>query len=102
MEGQGCEDALARLEEAEAIQEELNQHRLALEWANQVFDRLLRNWMQLEAHEGLAYEDKVLSQLNILDEATTSLGHLHKSLGLVSRLLKHHRQHLNQLRDPLT
>lgn len=101
MEGQGSGDALANLAEAVAIQDELTQHRLALEWAKQVFDRLSRNWMQLEAHEGLAYEDKVISQLNMLDEATASLGHLHKTLGRVSRLLKHHRQHLNQVRDQL-
>jgi hypothetical protein len=101
MERQSCGDALAELTEAVSIQDELTHHRLALEWTKSLFDRLLRNWKLLETHEGIAYEDKVTSQLNMLDEAMASLWHLHKTLGRFSRVLKDHGQHLNQMRDPL-
>jgi hypothetical protein len=96
MEGQRSEDALADLAEAAAIQDELVQHRLALEWAKTLLDRLLRNWMQLETYEGIAYEDKVKSQVSLLDEATASLSHLHKTLGRFSHQLKAHQRHLSQ------
>jgi hypothetical protein len=101
MEGQRSEDALADLAEAVAIQDELVQHRLALEWAKTLLDRLLRNWMQLETYEGIAYEDKVKSQVSLLGEATASLSHLHKTLGRFSHQLKDHQRHLSQRNDPL-
>jgi hypothetical protein len=101
MEGQRSEDALADLAEAVAIQDELVQHRLALEWAKTLLDRLLRNWMQLETYEGIAYEDKVKSQVSLLGEATASLSHLHKTLGRFSHQLKGHQRHLSQRNDPL-
>jgi len=102
MEGQSSGDALAHLTDAVAIQAELVQHRLALEWAKTLLERVLRNWMRLETHEDIAYEDKVTSQINMVDEATDTLWHLHKDLGRFSRLLKDHRQYLSQIRDPLT
>jgi hypothetical protein len=101
MEGQSSGDALTHLADAVAIQDELAQHRLALEWAKTLLDRVLRNWMQLETLEGMAYEDKVSTQVNMVDEATDTLWHLHKDLGYFSRLLKNHRQQLSQMRDPL-
>ena len=101
MEGQCSGDSLTHLVEAVAIQDELVQHRLALEWAKALLDRLLRNWMQLEAYEGIAYEDKVRSQVSLLDEATASLSHLHKTLGRFSHQLKDHQRHLSQTHDPL-
>ena len=101
MEGQCSSDSLANLAEAVAIQDELVQHRLALEWAKTLLDRLLRNWMQLESCEGIAYEDKVSSQVSLLDEATASLSHLHKTLGRFSPQLKVHQRHLTQMKDPL-
>jgi hypothetical protein len=101
MEEQCCGDALADLAEAVAIQDELANHRLVLEWGKELFDRLLRKWIQIETHEGLAYEDKVISQLQVLDEATASLWHLHKTLGCSIRVLKDHRQQLGQMEDPL-
>ena len=101
MEGQCSGETLTDLAEAVAIQDELVQHRLALEWAKTLLDRLLRNWMQLETYEGIAYEDKVKSQVNLLDEATASLSHLHKTVGRFSHQLKVHQRQLSQMGDPL-
>jgi hypothetical protein len=47
MEGQHSEDALTDLAEAVLIQGELVQHRLALEWAKTLLERIWRHWMQL-------------------------------------------------------
>jgi hypothetical protein len=99
MEAQNSGDPLAHLTEAVAIQDALVQHRLALEWAKTLLDRLLQNWMQLEHYEGIAYEDKVQSQVNLLDEATASLSHLHKTLGRFSHQLKGHQRHLGQFKE---
>ena len=90
MQEQRTEDPLARLTQGIAIQEEFVQHRLAIEWTRSVIDRLLHKWMELEVHEGMAYEDKLTSQVNMLDDATASLWHLHKTLGRFSRMLKTH------------
>jgi hypothetical protein len=100
MQKHGAEDSLADLSHGIVLQEEFIQHRLAIEWTRTVIDRLLAKWMQLEAHEGMAYEDKLTSQVNMLDDATASLWHLHKTLGRFSRLLKDHQQHLRQLSEP--
>jgi hypothetical protein len=95
MEGQDMGVTLTDLAEAAAIQDELVQHRLAIEWANTLLDRLLRNWMQLETYEGIAYEDKVKSQVTLVNEAMTSLSDLHKTLGRFSQQLKSHQRHLS-------
>jgi hypothetical protein len=102
MEGQCSGDSLTNLADAVAIQDQLVQHRLALEWAKTLLDRLLRNWMQLETYEGIAYEDKVISQVRLVNEAAASLSHLHKTLGRFSHQLKSHQRHLSQMRDPMT
>jgi hypothetical protein len=101
MEGQSSGNALEDLTEAVSIQDELVHHRLALEWAKTILDRLLRIWMQLENCEGIAYEDKVKSQVNLLDEATVSLSHLPRTLGRFSHQLKGHQRHLTGMKDPL-
>ena len=95
MEGQRVGDTLTDLAEAAAIQDELVQHRLGIEWAKTLLDRLLRNWMQLETYEGIAYEDKVISQVTLVNEAMTSLSDLHKTLGRFSVQLKDHQRRLN-------
>jgi hypothetical protein len=100
MEGQSSGDTLTDLAEAAAIQDELVQHRLAIEWAKTLLDRLLRNWMQLETYEGIAYEDKVKSQVTLVNEAMTSLSDLHKTLGRFSHQLKDHQRHLSQREAP--
>jgi hypothetical protein len=101
MEGQCAGDSLTNLAEAVAIQDELVQHRLALEWAKTLLDRLLRNWMQLETYEGIAYEDKVRSQVSLVNEAVASLSDLHKTLGRFTHQLKDHQRHLSQIKDRL-
>ena len=98
MEGQDRGDTLTDLAEAAAIQGELVQHRLAIEWAKTLLDRLLRNWMQLETHEEIAYEDKVKSQLNLVNEATATLSDLHNTLGRFSQQLKTHQRQLSQIK----
>jgi hypothetical protein len=100
MEEQNSGDSLIDLVEATAIQDEIVQHRLALEWAKTLLDRLLRNWVQLETYEGIAYEDKVRSQITLVNEAVSSLSDLHKTLGRFSQQLKGHRQQLSQTKDP--
>jgi hypothetical protein len=100
MEGQDLRDTLTDLAEAAAIQDELVQHRLGIEWAKTLLDRLLRTWMQLETHEEMAYEDKVRSQVTLVNEAMTSLSDLHKTLGRFSHQLKDHQRHLNQMAGP--
>lgn len=95
MAGQGSGDLLTDLTEAVAIQDELIEHRLALEWSKTLLERILRNWMRLESYEAIAYEDKVQSQLNLLGEATASLSHLHKTLGRFGQQLKNHQRHLS-------
>jgi hypothetical protein len=100
MEGQGSGDSLMDLAEAAAIQDELVQHRLGIEWAKTLLDRLLRNWMQLETYEGIAYEDKVKSQVTLVNEAMASLSDLHKTLGRFSHQLKDHHRHLSQRQAP--
>jgi hypothetical protein len=101
MEGQSSGDSLTALAEAVAIQDALVQHRLTLEWGKTLLDRLLRNWMQLETYEGIAYEDKVKSQVTLAHEAMTTLSDLHKTLGRFSHQLKDHQRHLTRIKDPL-
>jgi hypothetical protein len=95
MEGQSAGETLVNLEAMVSIQDELVHHRLALEWGQILLDRLVQSWMRLEIHEGIAYEDKVKSQLSLLDEATASLSHLHKTLGRFSQQLKDHQRQLS-------
>jgi hypothetical protein len=75
---------------------------LALEWGHIVVTRLLKVWKQLEAPDGLAYEDKVAAQLHVLEEATSSLWHLHKALVRTNRTLKAHQQQLKQTTSPVS
>jgi hypothetical protein len=102
MAGQCSGDSLTNLAEAVAIQNELVQHRLALEWAKTLLDRLLRNWMRLETYEGIAYEDKLRSQVNLVNEAVASLSDLHKTLGRFSHQLKDHQRHLSLSEGPMS
>jgi hypothetical protein len=95
MEERRVDDTLIDLAEAAAIQDELVQHRLGIEWAKTLLDRLLRTWMQLETHEGMAYEDKVRSQVILVNEAMTSLSDLQKALGRFSQQLKSHQRQLS-------
>ena len=102
MEQQSVDQAVADLTEAVAVQAEVAHDRLALEWGYIVVTRLLKVWNQLEVPDGLAYEDKVAAQVRIIDEATSSLWHLHRALVRTSRTLKHHQQQLKQLKPTVS
>jgi hypothetical protein len=94
MKQHGLDHAIAELVEAAALQAEITDHRLALEWAHMLFTRAVQLWDAIEAHEALAYEDKVEAQVHMLDEATGSLSHLYKMLTHTRRVLQRHRRHL--------
>jgi hypothetical protein len=88
--------AIAELEEAAALQAEITHLRLAFEWGQMLFTRAVQLWNDIEAHEALAYEDKVVTQVRMLEEATGSLWRLHKMLAHTRRMLQRHRRHLRQ------
>jgi hypothetical protein len=94
MKQHGFEHAIAELAEAAALQAEIMQHRLALEWGQLVFSRAVQLWNDIEAHEALAYEDKVVAQIHMLDEASGSLWRLQKMLAHTRRVLQRHRRHV--------
>ena len=94
MKEHGFEHAIAELAEAAALQAEITQHRLALEWGQMVFSRAVQLWDDIEAHEALAYEDKVVAQVHMLDEASGSLLRLQKMLAHTRRMLQRHRRHV--------
>jgi hypothetical protein len=100
MEQQSVSQTVADLTEEAAIQAEVTHDRLAFEWGHIVVTRLLKVWKQLEAHDAMAYEDKVAAQVHILDEATSSLWHLHKALVRTNRTLKAHQQQLKRIKPP--
>jgi hypothetical protein len=96
-----AEQAIDELAEGVVIQAELVGHRMTLEWGEKLFSQLVHTWTALENYEGLAYEDKVAVQMRVIDEATTSLWHLHKGLLKANRMLKGHRKRLGRLKNPL-
>jgi len=100
MQGQNLGDTLTDLSDAAAIQDEFVQHRLAIEWAKTLLDRLLCNWMLLETYEGIAYEDKVKTQVTLVNAALTSLSHLQKTLSRFRHQLKDHHRRLTRRNDP--
>ena len=102
MEQESVDQPIADLTEAVAVQAEVAHDRLALEWGHIVVARLLKVWKQLEAPDGLAYEDKVAAQVRIIDESTSSLWHLHRALVRTSRTLKGHQQQLKQLKSSVS
>jgi hypothetical protein len=93
--------AIDELAAGEAIQAELSGQHLTLEWGQRLFTQLVNTWTVLDTYEPLAYEDKVAMQMRVLDEATTSLWHLHKRLLQANRILKSHRKQLGRLKNPL-
>jgi hypothetical protein len=96
-----AEQAIDELTEGEAIQAELVGQRMTLEWGQRLFTQLVNTWTVLDSYEALAYEDKVAVQMRVLDEATTSLWHLHKRLLQANRILKGHRKQLGRLKNPM-
>ncbi len=94
MKQHDVEHTIAELVEAAALQAEITQHRLALEWGQVVFTRAVQLWNDIEAHEALAYEDKVAAQVHMLDEAMGSLNRLQKTLAHTRCVLQRHRRHV--------
>ena len=101
MKEHGFEHAIAELVEEAALQAEMTHHRLALEWGQTVLSRAVQLWDYIEAREAIAYEDKVAAQLHMLDEATSSLWHLHKMLAHTRRVLEQHRRDLRHQVSPV-
>jgi hypothetical protein len=93
----GC--LLADLAEAAALQAEVAEHRLALEWGQALLRESVEVWKQIEAHEALAYEDKVTAQVRALQEVSLSLWYLYKRLSGSHRRLKAHRQQLKLMEE---
>lgn len=97
----GPEHPIAELVEAATLQTEVAHQRLALEWGHMMLTHVVQLWDQLEALEGVAYEDKVAAQLRMLDETTGSLWRLHQTLAHTRRVLQQHRRHLRREGGPL-
>jgi hypothetical protein len=51
MKRQGFEHVIAELVEAAALQTEITQQRLTLEWGQMLFGHAVRLWDHIEAHE---------------------------------------------------
>ena len=62
--------------------------RQALEGGRTFLTWLLAVWRQLEAEEALAYEDKLTTQVRLLEEAIPDLAQLYKTLRHTRRQLK--------------
>jgi hypothetical protein len=85
---------MVELTAAATIQAEASGQRLLFEWGQYIMERLHGVWEQIENLDTLAYEDKVTAQVRTLEEATSSLCHLHHSLVATRRLLKRHQRSL--------
>jgi hypothetical protein len=94
MQAEPLQAVMADLRAAAAIQAEASGQHLLFDWGKIVMERLHRVWGQIETLDTLAYEDKVTAQVQTLEEATSSLWHLHHSLVATRRLLKRHQQQL--------
>jgi hypothetical protein len=72
MKEHGFEHAITELAEAAALQAEITQHRLALEWGQMVFSRAVQLWNDIEAHEAF-YEDNVIPDNSSLFHPVTAV-----------------------------
>jgi hypothetical protein len=86
--------AMTELTAAATMQTEATHQRMVFEWGQILFTELRRVWAQLDTQEALAYEDKLVAQVHVLEEATASLGPLYHALGRTCRRLKRHLQSL--------
>jgi hypothetical protein len=98
----GFEHPIAELVEAATLQNEVAHQRPALECGHMMLTHVVQLWNQLEALEGVAYEDKVAAQVRMLDETTGSLWRLHKTLTYTRRVLQQHRRRLRREGASLT
>ena len=100
MEEYGSGGAIAALTDAAVIQTEVTHQRLALMWAQMVFDQVLEVWSHIEDHETLAYEDKVGIQVGLLQRASTDLWRFQRELARTCRLLRDHQRQLKRPEVP--
>ena len=94
MQGDHVQPVMVELTAAAMIQAEAGGQRLLFEWGQNMMERLRGLWEQIEILDTLSYEDKVTAQVRALEEATSSLWHLHHSLVATRRLLKGHQRSL--------
>jgi hypothetical protein len=94
MQADLLQPVMVELTAAATIQAEASGQRLLFEWGQYIIERLCGVWEQIENLDTLAYEDKVTAQVRTLEEATSSLWHLHHSLVATRRLLKRHQRSL--------
>jgi hypothetical protein len=94
MQADHLQSVMVELTAAAMIQAEASGQRLLFEWGQNMMERLRGMWEQIEILDTLAYEDKVTAQVRTLEEATSSLWHLHHSLVATRRLLKRHQRSL--------
>jgi hypothetical protein len=85
----------AELTAAATTQTEATHQRLVFMWGQVLFTELCRVWAQLDTAEALAYEDKLVAQVHVLEEATASLGQLYHTLGRSCRRLTWQLQSLH-------
>jgi hypothetical protein len=94
MRADHLQSVMVELTAAAQIQAEASNQRLLFEWGQNMMERVRGVWEHIENLDTLAYEDKVTAQVRTLEEATSSLWHLHHSLVATRRLLKDHQQYL--------
>jgi hypothetical protein len=94
MHADHAQSVMGELTAAAAIQAEASGQHLLFEWGQNMMERLRQVWEQIDNMDTLAYEDKVTVQVRTVEEATSSLWHLHHSLVATRRLLKRHQHHL--------
>ena len=88
MKEQDLEHAIMAFTEAASRQAEVSAVQLMLRCGRHIITQSLLLFQQLGADEALAYEDKVGAQLRVLQEASESLWHLHKTLLIRSQRSK--------------
>jgi hypothetical protein len=94
MHAEQSQSVMGELTAAAAIQAQAHGQYLLFEWGQNMMEWLRQVWEQIDNMDTLAYEDKVTAQVRTVEEATSSLWHLHHSLVATRRLLKRHQQHL--------
>jgi hypothetical protein len=88
MRGYTLEQSLAHMAASVPTLAEGVLPRHALTAGRTLFTWLLAVWRQLEAEEALAYEDKLTTQVRLLEEAIPDLAQLYKTLRHTRRQLK--------------
>jgi hypothetical protein len=94
--GHDAQSTIAALTTAAAVQAQAAGQHLLFEWGQAVLQRLHSVWLQMEAFEAMAYEDKVAAQVRTLDEAAGSLWHLRQALVTARRQLRRHQRELHR------